>query len=294
MNIGTKKKVFYGMGYTYLIFCTIICFLPFWLIVSGSVSSEDSIAKYGYGIIPKEWSWAAYNAIFRFPDRILSAYGISVFITVAGSIIGLFLMAMAAYVLNRKDFKYRDQFSFMFFFTTLFSGGLIPYYLLIVKYLGLKNSMLSMLLPPMVSAWNILLLRNFLKSVPDSIIESAKIDGAGDFKIFLQLILPLAKPGLATIGLFLALGYWNDWMNAMLFIEEPNKYPLQYLLYKTIQQVEGLKLASSKGASVSLIELPTESIKMATAVVATGPIILLYPFVQKYFVKGLTIGAVKG
>jgi putative aldouronate transport system permease protein len=294
MRIDTKKKTFFAIGYLYIIFFALVCFLPFWLIVSGSFSSEDSITKSGFSIIPKELSLKAYETIFMYPDRILSAYTVSICLTVFGSALGLFFMAMAAYVILRKDFRYRNKFAFFFYFTTLFGGGLVPYYLLIVKYLGLKNTFFSMLLPMLMSAWNILLLRNFMKSVPDSIMESAKIDGAGDFTIFIKLIFPLSKPGLATIGLFIGLSYWNDWMNSMLFVEEPNLYPLQYLLYKTIQQVEGLKLASARGASVALLDLPTESIKMATAVIATGPIILLYPFVQKYFVKGLIIGSVKG
>ena len=176
----------------------------------------------------------------------------------------------------------------------LFSGGLVPYYLLIVRYLHLKDTLLALLLPALMGAYLILLTRNFMRSVPDSILESAKIDGAGDFRIFVSFMIPLTLPAHATICLFIALGYWNDWWNAMLFIDNTHLFPLQYLLYRTIQGAEGLKLAETHGAGVSVLDIPTESLRMATAVVATGPIILLYPFVQKYFVKGLTVGAVKG
>ncbi|MFC5407529.1 carbohydrate ABC transporter permease [Cohnella soli] len=294
MKPDPKRNLFSVIGYSYVSILSIVCFVPFWLIISGSFSSESSIVKKGYSIIPGQFSFKAYETLFRYSDRIVSAYTVTVALTVLGTFLGLFLMAMAAFVLLRQDFKYRNYFAFFFYFTLLFSGGLVPFYLLMVGYLELKNTFLSMLLPSMMSAWNLLLLRNFMKNVPESIIESAKIDGAGDFTIFMRFIVPLSKSGLATIGLFVALVYWNDWFNAMLFIDDMNLYPLQYLLYKTIQQVEGLQMASQKGAAVSLAELPAESIKMATAVISTGPILLVFPFIQKYFVKGIVVGSVKG
>ena len=294
MPLDTKSKLFNLMGYAYILFFSLVCCLPFWLVVSGSFSDESAIAGRGYSLIPVEFSLKAYEMIFRYGNSLLNAYGVSLLLTALGTIIGLYFMAMAAYVILRKDFKYRNYFAFFFYFTMLFSGGIVPFYLLMVGYLDLKNSFLAMLLPPLMSAWNLLLLRNFMRGVPDSIIESAKIDGAGDFTIFMKLMLPLSKSGLTTIGLFVALVYWNDWYHAMLFIDDSRLYPLQYLLYKTIQQVEGLQMASQKGANISLAELPKESIKMATAVVSMGPILLLFPFAQKYFVKGLVVGAVKG
>jgi putative aldouronate transport system permease protein len=196
-------------------------------------------------------------------------------------------------VLNRKDFKYRNFISFFIYFTTLFSGGLIPSYILMVRYLGLKNSILSMILPSLMSAWSIFLMRNFMRSVPDSMYESATIDGAGDFRIYWQIYMPLSIPALATVGLFQALGYWNQWYNAMLYIESAEKFPLQYFLQKMVNQAN-VQFLISKGIVIDASELPSQSIKMATAVVATGPIILLYPFVQRYFISGLTVGAVKG
>lgn len=202
-------------------------------------------------------------------------------------------MSMAGYVLNRKDFKYRNFFSFFIYFTTLFSGGLIPSYILMVKHLGLKNNVLTMILPGVISAWSIFLMRNFMKSIPDSLYESATIDGAGNFRIYWQIFLPLAIPALATVGLFSALGFWNEWYNAMLYIESTSKFPLQYYLQKMVNQANVQDLIS-QGIVVDISDLPTQSIKMATAVLATGPIILLYPFIQRYFIGGLTIGAIKG
>ena len=175
----------------------------------------------------------------------------------------------------------------------LFSGGLIPSYILMVSYLGLRDNILAMILPGLISAWSIFLMRNFMKAIPDSLYESATIDGAGDFRIYWQIFLPLAIPSLATVGLFLALGYWNEWYNAMLYIQTPSKYPLQYFLQKMVNQTN-VQLLISQGVQIDVSDLPTQSIKMATAVVATGPVILFYPFVQRYFVSGLTVGAVKG
>lgn len=289
-----KRVLFNSIGYIYVIFFTLVCFIPFWLMISGSLTNESEILKNGFSFFPQKFSIYAYSVIFRMPDKIGRAYFVSIALTVCGTGIGLILTSMTAYVLHRKDFKYRNYFSFYFYFTTLFSGGLVPFYLLIVKQLHLKNTFLAMLLPSLMSAWLTLLMRNYMNDIPDSIIESAKIDGTGDFKIFTRFILPLSGPGLATIGLFIALGYWNDWYLAMLFMEKSELYPLQYLLYKLLQSVEGLKNASSKSGIAIMIDMPEESLKMATAVIVTGPIIFLYPFVQRYFVKGLTIGSVKG
>ena len=203
---------------------------------------------------------------------------------------------MTAYVLQRKDFKWRNKFSFYFYFTTLFNGGLVPWYILMVKYLGLKDTYLSLLIPPMLSVFNIILMKSYIGGIPQALTESAKIDGAGDFTIFVKIILPLIKPALATVGLLIALGYWNDWYNSMLFINNENLYSLQYYLYKIVNNIEAYKtiLAQNSSAVSGAIEMPSESLKMALTVIVTGPIILVYPFIQKYFVSGVTIGAVKG
>ncbi|MCL2867100.1 MAG: carbohydrate ABC transporter permease [Clostridia bacterium] len=297
MKIKTEGSTiaFNIIGYMVVFIFALFCLLPFWAILSSSLSSEKSVLRYGASLIPREFSTSAYEFIFKSPRKIMNAYGVSTMVTVSGTLLGLFLISMTAYVLYRKDFKYRNAFAFGFYFTQLFSGGLIPFYILVVQYLQLKNNYLALILPPLMNAWYIILFRNFLNSVPDSLVESAKIDGAGDFRIYAQIILPLSTPGLATVGLFLALGYWNDWYHALLFINTRDMFPLQFLLYEVLRSAEYIaKILSQTGAVISTGNLPTETVKMATAMVVTGPIILLYPIIQKYYVKGLTIGAVKG
>lgn len=283
-------KVFF---YIIVAIFALICLFPFTLMVTSSFMNEKEILTEGFKLIPDEWSFSAYEFLFRTPKKLVDAYGVTIFTAVVGTLMGLLCMSMAGYVLCRKDFRYRNQISFFIYFTTLFSGGLIPSYLLMVNGLHLKDSIWAMILPAIMSPWSIFLMRNFMKSVPDSLYESASIDGAGDFRIFWQIFLPLAKPALATVGLFLVLGYWNQWYSAMLYIESPEKYPLQYFLQKIINQAN-ITLLIQQGITINTQDMPSESIKMATAVVATGPIILVYPFVQKYFVSGMTVGAVKG
>ncbi|WP_201008969.1 MULTISPECIES: carbohydrate ABC transporter permease [Paenibacillus] len=285
--------VFNIIGYVLITILTVLCLLPFLLIVSGSFTPEIQIISKGFSLIPETFSLDAYKAAFSNPKQIFDGYKVTIFITVVGTAVGLFLTSMAGFVLSRKDFKYRDQLSFFIYFTTLFSGGLIPWYILITKHLDLKDTYMALIVPTLLSAWNIILMKNFMKSIPDSIVESAKIDGAGEFTIYLRLILPLSGPGLATIGLFMALGYWNDWFMANLFITSESHYPLQFLLYKILASAAVLKTNVAGNLSPTF-QPPAETLKMAAAVIATGPIVFLYPFVQRFFVKGLTIGAVKG
>lgn len=295
MKIRTEKSthLFNAIGYVLMTLFALLCLLPFLLIVSGSFSSENEIITEGFKLVPDQFSVDAYRAVFRDPTQIFNAYRVSILLTVCGTVLGLFLTSMAGYVLSRQDFKYRGNLAFFIYFTTLFSGGLMPWYILIVNHLQLKDSYLALLLPGLLSAWNIILMKNFMKSIPESISESAKIDGAGDFTIYRKLILPLSAPGLATIGLFMALAYWNDWFTANLFITTESMYPLQFLLYKILASAAVLKTSIAGNLSPDF-KPPAETLKMAAAVIVTGPIIFLYPFVQRFFVKGLTIGAVKG
>ena len=291
---GKSRTIFNILGYTYTAFLTVYCLIPFLLILSGSFTDETSIFVDGYRLIPKKFSLAAYEQIFRDASRVFRAYGITVLVTTVGASLGLFIIAMTGYVLQRKDFRYRNTFSFMIYFTSIFSGGLIPWYIMIVKYLHLKDKLVVLILPALMNAWLIILMKNFMKSIPDSISESAKIDGAGDFTIFLRLIFPLSKPGLATIGLFLALWYWNDWFLAALYINSQKQYPLQFFLYSILTNAEFLRTATAGQVSSITFKVPTESLKLAMAIVVTGPIVFLYPYVQRFFIKGLTVGAVKG
>ena len=205
---------------------------------------------------------------------------------------------MTAYVLARKDFEWRNGFSFFFYFTTLFSGGLVPTFILYTRTLGLKDSYLALLLPLSFSVYNLLVMKSYITSIPDSLIDAAKIDGCGEVRTLFKVVMPLIKPALATVGLFIALAYWNDWYNAMLYINSEEKYPLQYFLYQQVNNIEAYKKlianATVSSSVVSALSLPTQTLKMALTIVVTGPIILAFPFVQKYFVQGITIGAVKG
>jgi putative aldouronate transport system permease protein len=271
----------------------LVCILPFIMLISGSFTSEQFLRFNGLGLFPGEFSTEAYGIIFKTPEKIIRAYGVSIFITVVGTFLGLFLTTMTAYVISRKDFKYRNALSFFFYFTTLFNGGMVSTYIYYIRYLHLKDNLLALIIPGMFNVFYLLIMRTFVQTVPTELIESGKLDGAGEYRIFFSIVLPLLKPGLATIGLFLALGYWNDWYNAMLYMNTEAFYPLQYMLYSIQQQTQALAQIASK-AGITVANLPSTSLKLAMAVVATGPIVILYPFVQKYFVKGITVGSVKG
>jgi putative aldouronate transport system permease protein len=291
----SSTKWFRLISYIVVIVGSIVCLLPFLLIISASLTSNGEIVTEGYKLIPSEITLDAYKIVFMFPEELLRAYGVTTIVTIVGTVLGLLLMTMAGYVLQRKDFKYRNFFSFVIYFTTLFGGGLVPYYMLITNYLKFSNSLYALIWPSLMTPFLIILMRSFINSaVPDEVIESAKIDGANDFLIYYRIVMPLAIPGLATVGLFLALHYWNDWFNSALFINDAAKYQLQFYLYNIINTSNFMNNIGAGAGVVLSGPVPSESMKMAMAVVVTGPILLLYPFIQRYFVKGLTIGAVKG
>lgn len=293
IKLSMSSKIFYVIAYGMVAIMALICVLPFIMLVSGSFSSEQAIRFSGFGLFPKDFSIEAYKIIFKTPEKILRAYGVSIAITLIGTFVGLFITSMTAYVISRKDFKYRNVLSFFFYFTTLFNGGMVSTYIYYIRYLHLKDNFLALIIPGIFNVFYLLIMRTFVSAVPTELIESGKLDGAGEYRIYFSIILPLLKSGLATIGLFLALGYWNDWYNAMLYMSTEDKYPLQYMLYSIQQQTQALAQIASK-AGIQVANLPSSSLKMAMAVVATGPIVIVYPFVQKYFVRGITIGSVKG
>lgn len=287
------RRVFNGIGYCYITLLTLFCLIPFVLIVSGSFTSQESILANGYRLIPGKFSTEAYEFLFKAPGDIIRAYGVTIFVTVAGTVVSLFITSMAAYVLSCSTFRYRNIMSFFFYFTTVFGGGLVPWYIFNVKYLHFKNSIISLILPMMVNATYLLILKSYMKNIPESVIEAARLDGASDWQIYTRVAMPLCKAGLAAVGLFTALNYWNDWYDAMLFIDDAKLYPLQYYLNDILNKSQGMAAAAAQ-AGIPVAQVPTEPIKLAMTVVATGPILMLYPFLQKYFVKGVTIGAVKG
>lgn len=294
IRIDTADRIIRGGTYVVVTIMALACVFPFLLLIGSSFSSEDSIRTSGFALIPPVFSTTAYSIIFRSPQSLVGAYVLTILLTVVGTAVGLFIIAMTGYALQRKDFPLRNVISFYIYFTSLFSAGLVPFYLLMVQGYNLRDSYFAVLLPLLMSPFLIILMKNFTSAIPHEITESGKIDGFGDFQIFLRLIAPMMTPALATIGLFLAIGYWNEWYFSSLFLTSQVKYrPLQYQLYRIINQIEALR-NSYAGSVVVLSDLPGETLKMATAVIATGPVILIYPFVQKYFVAGLTVGAVKG
>lgn len=286
------------IAYCFTGLLALLCLIPFLMVLSGSFSSEEAITANGFSILPQDFSLEAYKTVFKEPLVVVRAYATTIGLTVVGTAVGLILQTMTAYVLSRKDFEWRNGFSFFFYFTTLFSGGLVPTYILYTQTLDLQDSYFALLLPLIFSVYNLLVMKSYITAIPDSLIDAAKIDGCGEVRTLFQVVLPLIKPALATVGLFIALAYWNDWYNAMLYIKSEERYPLQYFLYQQVNNIESYKkLISSNAVSsavVSSLSLPTQTLKMALTIVVTGPIILAFPIVQKYFVQGITIGAVKG
>ncbi len=290
-------RIFNIIGKIALGLFAFICVYPFLLIMIGSFTENELVIKEGYSLWPAQWSVKAYESVFKSPDTMINAYKVTLITTVAGTIIGTFVTALTGYALSRPYFQTRNGFSFMFYFTTLFSGGLIPWYILMTQYLQLKDTYWAIIIPNLLNTYNIILMRSFIKSsVPLELVESAKIDGAGEFRIFFKIVIALSTPALATIALFLALGIWNDWYLCMLFINEKEMYNLQYYLYNLMNSIKAQRDILERGGTAvsATLDIPSETMKLAMAVVATGPIVLVYPFVQRYFVKGLTIGAVKG
>lgn len=289
------KVVFSFVSHLVLGVLSAACLLPFWLVVSGSLSNQQSIMLNGYQLIPGEFSLDAYKMLFRIPQELLRAYGVTILVTVVGTGLGLLVTSMASYVLANKDFRYRYQVSFFFYFTSIFGGGLVPWYIFNTKYLHFHNNMVALILPILVNVTYLLILKSYMMSIPESLYESAYLDGAGDMVVYFRIALPLCKAGLATVGLFIALNYWNDWYNAMLFLDEGRRdlYPLQYYLNNILTKAQAINAAAAR-SGIPASDVPSEPMKLAMTVIATGPIVLLYPFLQKYFVKGVTIGAVKG
>ena len=286
--------IFNIVSYTLLTLGSIVCVVPFIMILSGSFTDNKTILLEGYSLLPRDVTLSAYKTIFKAPQDILQAYKMTIYYTAIGTFIGLMMITLTAYVISRKEFKYRNTVSFLIYFTSIFGGGMIPWYLMYSSVLGLKGSTIAIWFPALMSPFLVILMRTFIVgSVPDAITESAKIDGAGHVTIFLKIVMPVLGPGLATIGLFLALGYWNDWYRSSMFSTDSSTWELQFYLYDMLNATTAMK-QMSQNSSIPTADLPTQAVKLAMAVVATGPVLAFYPFVQKYFVSGITVGAVKG
>ncbi len=260
------------------------------LVVAVSFSEEKALALEGYRLYPVGFTTFAYTYILKNPQQILGAYGVTALVTIVGTFVGLLVCSLLAYPLARKDFKFRGVLSFYVFFTLLFNGGMVPFYILVTQYLGLKDNLLALIMPYLATAWFVLILRTSFAQLPTELLDAARIDGAGEWRIFFRIVLPLSKPVLATIGLFFVLRYWNDWFLALLFIDKPALFPLQYLLQVLMRNMS--VLASNPQTMGEPI--PTQSARMAMAVLASGPALFVFLLLQKYFVRGITIGGLKG
>jgi putative aldouronate transport system permease protein len=269
--------------------------LPFLLILSVSFSKESSIHEYGYKLIPEQFSLSAYKFLFSDFSQIARSYGITAFVTVVGTLISLLFVALYAYTLYRKDFPFRKFFAMFLFITMLFNGGLVPFYILYTNYLHLKDSLFALIMPYLMNPFYVIIMRTFFSNtIPDSVVESAKMDGANEFYILYKIVFPLSLPVFATIGLFSTLVYWNDWFMSLLFISDPKNISIQFYMYKVILDMQFLLNNTKISVNMSNADIPGETTRMAMAIVGIGPIVFAYPFFQRYFVKGLTVGAVKG
>jgi len=281
--------------YAAFVVIALVCVYPVLLVVGISFTDESALAEYGFNVIPKIFSLDSYRYIIASKNTILRAYGVTIFVTIAGTILSTLIVALYAYPISRRDFKYRKLFTFIAFFTMLFSGGTVAGYMVTTGVLHLKNSIWALILPYVMNAWHVIVMRSFYSmSIPSAIIEAAKIDGANEYQTYFKIIMPLSLPGLATIALFATLTFWNDWWLPLLYITEPQKYNLQYLLQSMISNIQNLTENSALMGSTNLLaNVPKEGARMALCIIATGPILIVYPFFQKYFIQGLTVGSVK-
>jgi putative aldouronate transport system permease protein len=294
-HLRKKLSILKIFCYTAAFVFALFCLFPFIMVISGSLSIEADTLKYGYSLIPKHINFMAYKVMFLTAHKILHAYGITITVTVFGTSAALLINTLAGYSLSLKRLKYRKPISVFILLTILFSGGMVPWYIVCVRYLHLKENILALIIPYLANAWYIFLMRNFMKTIPDEMSESATIDGAKELTIFMRIIVPLSKPALATVGLFIALGYWNDWWLGLMLVNNQDKQPLQMMLRIIVSNIEFIKSNINNSAELQRIvnNIPSEGVKMAVSIITIGPVILFYPFVQKYFVKGIMVGAIK-
>ncbi len=270
-----------------------VCLYPFAVVLGGSFTAESEIRR-GISVIPREFSTASYELLFATPRRVIRAYQVTIFVTVVGTVLSVLVNAMMAYAISRPNCRYRYQLGFFAYFTLLFSGGMVAWYIVMVNFLGLRNTIWAMIVPYLANAWFLLILRAYFQSIPNDFAESARMDGAGEMRIFLQIFLPLSIPAIAAITLFTAMRYWNDWWLGIMLIDDTDLQPLQLMLRSVMSRVQFLASDMGRRASDLGITVPTRGLRFATTIVTIGPIVFLYPFLQKYFIKGLTIGGIKG
>ncbi len=290
-----RVGIFATFTHLFFIILSLTMVLPLLLVIAISFSDEQSLITQGYRYIPEKFSLAAYKLVFESPRLLVQAYGVTIAVTVVGTALSLLIIAMLAYAISRTDYRYSRVTSFYVFFTMLFSGGLVPVYILVTQYLHLKDTIWALIIPALVNPFYILIMKGFLSKVPGEITESAKIDGAGEWKIFFTMIVPLSTPALATLGLFISFNYWNDWWLGLLYIDNNKFVPLQLLLYRMLNSINFLKSNPQfTQLNTDLSKFPSLSTRMAMVILAAGPMMFVFPFFQKYFVKGLTLGSLKG
>ena len=284
------------LSVTLLLISCVLILLPFLLMLFSSLTDENTLLVNGYTFFPAKWSLSAYEYIFKSSGMILKSYGYSILVTIIGTVISLFLTCTMAYPLSRPYFRYRRIFSFFVFFTMLFNGGLISQYMLWTTVFKIKNTIFAYIVPNLLmSGFYVLIVRNyFAGSIPLEVVESAKIDGCGEWYAFFKIVLPMAKPILAAIGILTALTYWNDWTNGLYYITKTEMYTFQNLLNRMIQQINFLSSGQASQVAKAVGKVPSVSVRMGIAVIGVLPILIMYPFFQKYFASGLTVGAVKG
>jgi putative aldouronate transport system permease protein len=290
-------RITQGVSHIFLLILAIGSIIPFIILLSSSLSDEASILKDGYSFFPKEFSFAAYEYLLNNSSSIFRAYGITIFVTVFGTLVSLAMTSFLAYALSRRDLPYRNVFAFFVFFTLLFNGGLVPTYLVYTQIFDVKNTIWALIIPGLLmNGFNVLLMRTFfITSIPEPIIESARMDGAGEFRTFFSIILPLSLPILATIGLLQTIIYWNDWFNGLIYITEPSLFSIQNMLNRMISDIQFLATTNfGSNTSTAAAEIPTTGVRMAIAVIGVLPILIAYPFFQRYLVKGIALGSVKG
>lgn len=291
-----RNKIIDGLLNVFFIALSILIIAPFVLIISVSLTDENTLTTYGYSFFPQQISSLAYEFLFQTPLVLVRAYSNTFFITVIGTLLSILMTSIIGYVISRRDYSLRSPLTVFVFIPMMFSGGLVPFYILMTQYLHLKNSLWAIILPGLISPFYILIMKGFMSKVPYEIIESAKMDGASEWRIFFRIILPLSTPALATLSLFIAFNYWNEWFNALLFIDDDKLVPLQLLLVRIINTLDFLRNNSqyTQGLGIDMSQFPNESVRMALVVLVAGPMMFVFPFFQRYFVQGMTVGSLKG
>lgn len=290
MNTANKFVRFFS--YFILTIASLSCIIPLVMIVSASFSSESAILNNGYGIFPQKLTLSAYNVIVTNSSALTRAYVVTIVSTVIGTILNVVITILTAYPLSRQDYVWKNKFNLYFYFTQIFSGGMIPAYIINTQYLGLKNSPLVLILPMLMSVWNVFLLRTYFRQVPTALIEAAKLDGASEWTILFKVVCPIAKAGIATIAVMVTLAFWNEWYTCLMYMSKDDYITLQYFLQKVLSNINALQNDTS-GVVTDLSNMPNETARMALCVFAAGPMIAIFPFFQKYFVRGVALGSVK-